>query len=134
MPPKKAAANSADNASDTPNSTDFRILDAVLKACTLADKPKSIDFDLIAKQIGLKNSASAKERWRQICKKYKWYAASDPNTAASSAGEMAPAAAAKLNVITRKTMREEEKENGASTGRPREEGTCWDFETLGEFI
>ncbi|KAI6090702.1 hypothetical protein F4821DRAFT_22691 [Hypoxylon rubiginosum] len=85
MPPKKAAATAGENAPDVPNAADFRILDTILKACTFDDKPKSIDFDSIAKQLGFKNSAVARERWRQVCKKNNWYSATETDAAASPA-------------------------------------------------
>ncbi|KAI1763267.1 hypothetical protein GGR53DRAFT_467568 [Hypoxylon sp. FL1150] len=84
MAPKKTAANTGENVSGTPNA-DFRILDTVLKACTFDDKPKSMNFNYIAKQLGFKNSATARERWRQVCKKNNWYCATDSNAAASPA-------------------------------------------------
>ncbi|XXH04131.1 hypothetical protein Hte_010544 [Hypoxylon texense] len=87
MPAKKAAVKDGEDGPEAPNAAEFRILDTILKACTLEDKPKSIDFALIAKQLNFKTVASTKERWRQVCKKNGWYSATGTDPPTSSTGE-----------------------------------------------
>ncbi|KAI1140898.1 hypothetical protein F5Y05DRAFT_290512 [Hypoxylon sp. FL0543] len=54
---------------------DVKLLDAVLKGCAHTSKPNPTNWEAISKQLDLKDSKSARERFRQVCKKHHWFEA-----------------------------------------------------------
>ncbi|KAI0384301.1 hypothetical protein F5Y04DRAFT_226647 [Hypomontagnella monticulosa] len=83
MPPKKADAAPGENATPTLTGGDVKMIDTILKNCGPSAKPAPTDWDHVAKLLDLKNTHVAKERFRQICKKYDWF---QPKAGSATAG------------------------------------------------
>ncbi|KAI5867529.1 hypothetical protein GGS23DRAFT_548752 [Durotheca rogersii] len=52
---------------------ELKILNVIFKNCDATSKPRLTDWDGIAKPLDMKDGKSAKERFRQICKKMGWF-------------------------------------------------------------
>ncbi|KAI0835455.1 hypothetical protein F5Y06DRAFT_276310 [Hypoxylon sp. FL0890] len=87
MPPKKNNNSaSGEDATVILTAADVKLIDAVLKSCLPSSKPVPTDWEAIAKQTNLKDGKSVRERFRQVCKKHKWFEATvdDPNSPSPS--------------------------------------------------
>ncbi|KAI1081317.1 hypothetical protein F5B20DRAFT_535616 [Whalleya microplaca] len=73
MPPKKADGTSVEDGAPALTAGDVKMIDVVLKNCSAAAKPTLANWDKIVSQLNLKDTKSAKERFRQVCKKYQWF-------------------------------------------------------------
>ncbi|KAL7621038.1 hypothetical protein AAE478_008350 [Parahypoxylon ruwenzoriense] len=88
MPPKKSDVTAASSGEDgaialTPG--DVKMIDVVLKNSGPASKPNGANWTKIVEQLELKDAKSAKERFRQVCKKYQWFESEEASPGAAAA-------------------------------------------------
>ncbi|KAI1408281.1 hypothetical protein F5Y13DRAFT_204974 [Hypoxylon sp. FL1857] len=86
MAPKNNNSSSSEDATVGFTTSDAKIIDTVLKSCLPTAKPNPSNWEEVAKQADLKDGKSARERFRQICKKHQWFetSAKDPATPSPS--------------------------------------------------
>ncbi|KAI1084488.1 hypothetical protein F5B20DRAFT_593571 [Whalleya microplaca] len=86
MPPKKSTQQNNGAAGDeggVPLTTpEYKLLDALLKH---AAKPQNINWEAVATAAHFANAKSAKDRFRQVCKKYNWFEDTEAATAQDAA-------------------------------------------------
>ncbi|KXJ96997.1 hypothetical protein Micbo1qcDRAFT_170747 [Microdochium bolleyi] len=80
MPPKKdATAAAAGDAGPTLSARDMNLLTLYLQTLPPSAKAQG-DWTLVAEKAGLKDEKSARESFRQLCKKYGWFEAAAGGT------------------------------------------------------
>ncbi|KAI2634998.1 hypothetical protein GGS26DRAFT_534916 [Hypomontagnella submonticulosa] len=119
MPPKKSDAASGENAIPTLTGGDVKMIDTILKNCSPLAKPTPMDWDIVAKQLDLKNVHSAKERFRQICKKYNWFQqTADSATLTSTPSTPAKGANSHVKSVRRHPMSPRSGDEADAKGTP----------------
>ncbi|KAI2611878.1 hypothetical protein GGR54DRAFT_344009 [Hypoxylon sp. NC1633] len=77
MSPKKTA--SSGGGAPMLNPGEMNIIDAIFKSSS--QKPTDVDWDNVRLQLKYNSNAVVKERFRQVCAKYRWFVANDANAA-----------------------------------------------------
>ncbi|OTA97575.1 hypothetical protein M434DRAFT_248226 [Hypoxylon sp. CO27-5] len=85
-PKKNDNSTSGEDTIVSLTAVDIKIIDAVLKGCLPTSKPIPTNWEVIAKQVDLKDGRNARERFRQVCKKHQWFenTVDDPATPSPS--------------------------------------------------
>ncbi|KAI0009813.1 hypothetical protein F4779DRAFT_580110 [Xylariaceae sp. FL0662B] len=73
MPPKKTDGAPAEDGIPSLTAGDVKMIDMILKNSAPEAKPNAVNWTKVVSQLNLKDMKSAKERFRQVCKKYQWF-------------------------------------------------------------
>lgn len=119
MAPRNNNSASGEDATVALSAGDVKMIDAVLKGCLPSSKPIPANWEVIAKQVDLKDGKSARERFRQVCKKHQWFENTVDDPATPSPSPKKRAASQMITTPTREqTMNPSSGEEGDVKGTP----------------
>ncbi|KAI2472256.1 hypothetical protein F4781DRAFT_428508 [Annulohypoxylon bovei var. microspora] len=87
MPSDKVKSAPVEVPEDSLTLNDSKIINVILRHCSASSKPTSasIDWEAVIQNLDFKTAESARERFRQLCKKHNWFESNkDPSTASST--------------------------------------------------
>ncbi|KAI1396579.1 hypothetical protein F4819DRAFT_474950 [Hypoxylon fuscum] len=72
--PKKNDTSAAEKAVPCPTTADVKLLDSIFKQCPSKNRPSpSVNWRMIAEQLGYSNANTAQTRYGQVLRKYHWF-------------------------------------------------------------